>query len=52
MKGYAGAWGRKKTTEGGWEEGKNVAIYDFFFFFLPRDIYVVGSLSISYELKM
>lgn len=51
MKGYAGMCGGKKSTKGGCQEGKNAAIYEIFYVFLPRDIYVVDSLGISYDVE-
>lgn len=52
MKGYAGMCGGQKKHEGRVSGGgKNAAIYEIFYVFLPRDIYVVDSLGISYDVE-
>lgn len=44
-------WGAKKARREGVRREKNAAIYEIFYVFLPRDIYVVDSLGISYDVE-
>lgn len=43
--------GGKKARREGVRRGKKAAIYEIFYVFLPRDIYVVDSLGISYDVE-